>query len=60
MVLSDRSNTILRPPWLHVARGVWLFITAAAIVLFVIGAVNAMRHPLPSCTAVGLPVGRGK
>ncbi len=57
MALSERSNTMLRPPLLHVARGVWLVITSAAIILFVIGAVNAMRHPLPSCTAVGAACG---
>jgi hypothetical protein len=50
-------TTILRPPWLHLARGVWLLLTVAAVVFFVIGANNQMRQPLPACTVPGAACG---
>lgn len=47
------SNTILRPPWLNIARAVWIVLALAALFVFVVSAVETLRAPLPSCTVPG-------
>ncbi len=40
------SNTILRPPWLNIARAAWIIFTVLAVVLFVIGGVFHLQELL--------------
>jgi hypothetical protein len=53
MTLATDSSTTLRPPWLHVARVAWVLLSVITVALFVLGGVNALREPLPTCTAPG-------
>jgi hypothetical protein len=43
------SNTTLHPPWLQPARLVWIVLALAALVVFVVGALDQFKSPLPSC-----------
>jgi hypothetical protein len=49
MTTSDTPSTQLRPPWLHIARGLWIFLAAAGILAMLASNVIAWREPLPSC-----------
>ncbi|HKZ54192.1 MAG TPA: hypothetical protein VJ123_01845 [Anaerolineales bacterium] len=46
MSVSRPQDATLRPPWLHLARAIWIVFSAAAVFLFVLGAVNQVRAPL--------------
>ncbi len=50
----NNSNTTLHPPWLNLARGVWLVLALATLVVFVVSTVEQLRAPLPSCTGGAL------
>ncbi|MCC7161857.1 MAG: hypothetical protein IT331_05165 [Anaerolineae bacterium] len=47
--MSD-SNTILRPPWLTIARIVWILLALAALGIFVVSFAAQLGAPLPECT----------
>jgi hypothetical protein len=51
MTIGNETTTALRPPWVHLARTAWLFISIACVTLFLVSTLNVMREPLPSCTA---------
>lgn len=46
----NESNTVLHPPWLNLARALWILLSVSAVLLLVIGAVSFLRAPLPGCT----------
>jgi hypothetical protein len=50
MSVATESTSTLRPPWLHVARAVWILLSAVGIIAFVAGIVIAWDDPFPSCT----------
>src|SRR3970040_554274 len=43
-------HTTLRPPWLNIARALWILMSAAAVISFIVSVVIAWGEPLPSCT----------
>ncbi len=49
-MLSIQSTTLLRPPWLNLARAVWLIISAAAVIAFIAELNIILRAPLQDCT----------
>lgn len=49
------SNTTLHPPWLNVARALWLICTISATIIAVVGVVRYLNEPLPSCAPGTLP-----
>jgi hypothetical protein len=44
--VKSTDNTILRPPWLFIARLIWLALVLTALVLFIAGTVDKFRQPL--------------
>jgi hypothetical protein len=56
-ISSTASTTTLRQPWLNLARGVWLFLSALAAVALIASTVLAAHAPLPACTAPGAVCG---
>jgi hypothetical protein len=40
------NNTILRPPWLFIARLIWLALVFTALLLFIAGTVDKFHQPL--------------
>ena len=46
----NNSNTILHPPWLNIARALWLIAAGLCVVIAVIGTIQFMNSPLPDCT----------
>jgi hypothetical protein len=55
-----KEATVLRPPWVHLARVFWILLSAACITLFFIGTVNIMHKSLPSCAAPNASCGAGE
>ena len=51
MKTSPPTSTILRPPWVHLARATWILYASACLVLFVLGTLSTSSEPLPSCSA---------
>lgn len=47
--MSD-SNTTLHPPWLNIARIVWIVLALAALGIFVVSFASQFGAPLPECT----------
>jgi len=43
------SNTILHPPWLNIARALWILSAACVVVLFVFGIPATLAVLYPSC-----------
>ncbi len=46
----DESNTLLHPPWLNVARALWLAVAIFCIVIGVVGTLEYVNAPLPNCS----------
>ena len=44
------SNTILRPPWLNIARGAWVVFAGLCVMIAIFGTIQVMNTPLPDCT----------
>ena len=44
------SSTILRKPWLNLARGIWIIMAGTAVIVFVVGSIVVLRDPLSACT----------
>ncbi len=59
MKLTGPSLTSLGPPWLYIARAAWIALTVACVTLFLIGTLNSLHNPLPSCTVPGSNCGLG-
>ena len=51
MSTTADTSTKLRPPWLNITRALWIVLSAAAVVAFVVSTVISLREPLPSCTS---------
>ena len=51
MTIATESNSTLRPPWLNVARAVWILLSAVGIIAFTASIIIAWGEPLPSCAA---------
>jgi hypothetical protein len=47
---STQSSTLLRPPWLNLARLAWLVVSLAALAAFIAEVIVVLPAPLPSCT----------
>jgi hypothetical protein len=45
-----QSNTVLRPPWLNIARATWIVVAALAVILFLAEFAILWGEPLPNCT----------
>ncbi len=56
-LIANTSTTTLRQPWLNLARGVWIFLSALAAVALIASTVLAVQAPLPACTAPGAACG---
>lgn len=48
---------MLRQPWLNLARGAWILLSALAAVALIAGTVLAVQAPLPACTTPGAACG---
>jgi hypothetical protein len=44
------SNTILRPPWLNLARALWILCAVVTALLFVVGGIGFFGNAFLSCT----------
>ncbi|HRX03413.1 MAG: hypothetical protein KDI07_07380 [Anaerolineae bacterium] len=49
MTTHADTSTQLHPPWLNIARGLWVVLTAAALLVSLASTVISLREPLPSC-----------
>jgi hypothetical protein len=43
------SSTIIHPNWRLPARIAWIILAAGCIILFIVGTIDVIRSPLPSC-----------
>ncbi|MBI3914820.1 MAG: hypothetical protein HY327_11635 [Chloroflexi bacterium] len=50
MQAKVESSTILRQPWLNIARAAWIVLSATAVLAFIASTAIAWGEPLPSCT----------
>lgn len=46
----NQASTILRPPWLHLARFAWVIVSAAALAAFIAEVAVILPAPLQNCT----------
>lgn len=54
---NSESATTLRPPWLNIARALWIVLTAASLVVFLVSTMIFLREPLSSCINPSSPCG---
>ncbi len=57
MTTHSDTSTQLHPPWLNIARGLWIVLTAVSLVIFFVSTAIALREPLPSCVNPSAPCG---
>ncbi len=50
MQTRTESSTILRQPWLNIARVAWVVMSLTALVAMLVGTLISTREQLPTCT----------
>ena len=53
----DSATTLLRKPWLNLARFIWIVISLASVLVFIFGGIKIIQDPLPACTVPGAVCG---